>query len=265
VLEKLAPHFNISLYYYNPNIHGEGEYRKRFQALSGLVKNFQRRPGATSIELYDEASHEGEYYDAVRTRKEVALQKEAEGGRRCERCYRFRLERSFAYALDNGFDWVCSTLTISPHKDAQVINALGAELEKKYYDLWYNLDDDAPSKGLHAPRWLASDFKKEGGYQRSVELSKEYGLYRQDFCGCEYSLAEAQARHLEAEKRRAIEESERQGRLVTLEEVIRTADEYRAGERERTLKRLQEKDLDRLFNQRGQKRDKERRQRKEKR
>ena len=118
-----------------------------------------------------------DFYNAVGTRENPELATEPEKGERCRRCYEFRLRRAFEYAAAHQFDYFCTTLSISPFKDAEKLNVIGQELEQK-------------AKENHAeiiPHWLPSDFEKKGGFKRSLEISEEYGMYRQDYCGCIYS------------------------------------------------------------------------------
>ena len=123
------------------------------------------------IQVIEENYNPDDFYEAVKTKKEPELATEKERGERCRRCYEFRLKKAFDYAKKNNFDYFCTTLSISPFKDAEKINVIGKELEKE-----------------DGPKWLVSDFKKKGGFKRSLEISSEYGLYRQDYCGCIYSL-----------------------------------------------------------------------------
>ena len=111
-----------------------------------------------------------EFYEAVGTQENPELAKEPEKGERCRRCYEFRLRRAYEYACAGKFDYFCTTLSISPFKDAEKLNVIGEQLEKE-----------------GGPHWLPSDFKKKGGFKRSLEISEEYGMYRQDYCGCVYS------------------------------------------------------------------------------
>ena len=169
VLERLASYFETTIFYYNPNIHPQSEYIRRRDELIKFVCAF---PFAKDVRLFIPPYNPQEYFAATKTRQEVALQSEPEQGERCYRCYRFRMEKAFAYAAENGFDYATTTLSISPHKDAQKINAIGAELEQK---------------NGNSPKFLYADFKKKNGYKRSLELSCEYNLYRQDYCGCVFS------------------------------------------------------------------------------
>ena len=168
-MEYLANFFVITIYYYNPNIHPQKEYERRLHELKDFMPRF---PPATQAKLHIvEAPYDTEdFFSATKARETPELQSESEKGERCRRCYAFRLAKSYAYAAENGFDFITTTLSISPYKDAEKLNTIGHALEQE-----------------DGPHWLASDFKKKGGYLRSLELSKEYGLYRQDYCGCIYS------------------------------------------------------------------------------
>ena len=163
VLEYLSNYFNITVFYYNPNISSFEEYKKRLNEEKRFVKEY---PFKEEISIID-----GEY-DNERFEEEIkGLENEKEGGARCFKCYRLRLSKSAKYARDNNFDYFTTTLTISPYKNANKLNEIGSELEEEY--------------GI---KYLYSDFKKKNGYKRSIELSHEYNLYRQDYCGCVYSV-----------------------------------------------------------------------------
>ena len=168
VLERLCQYFDITVLYYNPNTWPAAEYYRRGEELKKFVA--QAHPlGVTVIEdRYDPQ----EFYTAVR-----GLENEPEKGARCTVCYRLRLEQAARYAADHGFDWYCTTLSISPMKDPVRLNELGTELGRQY-----------------GVPFLPSEFRKKDGYKRSLQLSAEYGLYRQDYCGCEFS---AKARGIE--------------------------------------------------------------------
>ncbi len=173
-IEYLSQYFSITILYYNPNIAPEEEFRKRAQEQQRLVSEMPlKHPVTVVVDDYDPQ----EFYSAVK-----GLEHIPEGGERCFACYRLRLERASDYAAQHGFDYFCSTLSISPLKNAAKLNEIGNELSQ-----------------LYQVKHLPSDFKKRGGYQRSIALSKEYGLYRQNYCGCAFSKAEAQQR--EAQKR----------------------------------------------------------------
>ena len=160
VLEYLTRYFEVYLSYYNPNIQPRAEYDKR---LANQLIVLEHIPGVTLVPC----DYDGEAYDAAA----AGLESEPEGGARCTECFRLRLSYAAREAKRLECEYCCTTLTVSPHKDAQRINALGREICKQ-----------------HGVKWLPGDFKKREGYKRSIELSKEYGLYRQEYCGCLYSL-----------------------------------------------------------------------------
>lgn len=162
VLAYLSRYFAITLYYYNPNIAPRTEYCKRVAEVQRLLREMPLPAAVPFAEgPYDPQS----FYAAAK-----GLEQEPEGGARCTACFRLRLSRAVQAAQAGHFAYVCTTLSISPHKDAQRLNTIGREL--------------AAQAGV---RWLPSDFKKRGGYQRSIALSREYGLYRQNYCGCVFS------------------------------------------------------------------------------
>ena len=174
-LEYLSQHFDITVLFYNPNIYPESEYTKRAEEENRLTRNLKVK-NPISLEVCDFVPEE--FYSAVR-----GLENCREGGERCRKCFELRLEKAAAYAKEKGFDYFTTTLTISPLKSAVVLNEVGEEAGRKY--------------GIsHLP----SDFKKKGGYQRSIVLSKEYGLYRQDYCGCVFSLRRDMAMPKRTEK-----------------------------------------------------------------
>ena len=164
VIEYLSSYFDITLLYYNPNISPSEEYRKRSEELMRLVREME---GIKNVSVVTAPYTPEEFYEISK-----GLERLSEGGERCFKCYRLRLEYSARYALENGFDYFTTTLSISPHKNAEVLNGIGGELSEKY-----------------GVPYLFSDFKKKNGYKRSTELSVRYGLYRQDYCGCVYSKA----------------------------------------------------------------------------
>ena len=129
-----------------------------------------------------------QFYNAVGVREEPELATEPERGERCRRCYKLRLERAAAYAAQNHFDYFCTSLSISPFKDAVKINELGVEIERTLLAGTYKENSVESQKIQKSPKWLFSDFKKKGGFKRSLELSSEYGMYRQSYCGCVYSM-----------------------------------------------------------------------------
>ena len=161
-LEYLSRYFDITVYYFNPNISPKQEFDKRFEEQKRLISQMPFKNRVTLVE--------GDYnYDDF---LEIAkgLENVPEGGERCFRCYKMRLESTARLAKEQGFDYFCTTLSISPLKNSQKINELGFEIEGKY-----------------GVKWLPSDFKKREGYKRSIQLSREYSLYRQNFCGCVFS------------------------------------------------------------------------------
>lgn len=168
VLEYLSSYFDITIYYYNPNIYPQTEYERRLQELRDFLKKIPDY--ASKIKLIEKDYIPTDFFDAINIKENPELAKEPEKGERCRRCYKFRMEMARDYAVANGFDYFCTTLSISPFKDAVKINTLGKELE-----------DEKSTK------WLVSDFKKNAGFLRSLELSEEYRLYRQQYCGCVYS------------------------------------------------------------------------------
>lgn len=170
-LEYLSQYFKITVLYYNPNLFPAGEYERRVSEQKKLVSALPTKYSVTLVEMKGEPE---EFYSAVK-----GLEHIREGGERCFACFRLRLERAARYAKENGFDFFTTTLTISPLKNAQKLNEIGEAAGEKF-----------------GVRHLPSDFKKKNGYKRSVELSKVYGLYRQDYCGCVFSKRERE----EAEK-----------------------------------------------------------------
>lgn len=161
-IEYLSRFFNITVYYYNPNIYPDSEYLHRAHEQQRLISQMET---LNPVNYIDEVFNGEEFYSAVK-----GLEKEPEGGKRCKRCFELRLEKTAKKASELGFDFFTTTLTISPLKNAQLINEIGFFLAEKY-----------------SVQWLPSDFKKKEGYKRSIQLSKEYNLYRQDYCGCVFS------------------------------------------------------------------------------
>ncbi len=165
VLEYLSEYFEITVFYYNPNISPQEEYEKRVQEQQHLIERLiVRYPVHLVVGSYDPER----FYEMAK-----GLEQEPEGGRRCYGCYRMRLEESARMASEGGYDYFTTTLSISPLKNAQWLNEIGEALALVY-----------------PVSYLPSDFKKKDGYRRSVELSAEYGLYRQDYCGCVFSKRE---------------------------------------------------------------------------
>ncbi len=168
VIEYLSSYFKITVFYYNPNIYPKEEYGKRAEEQMRFIQKF---PTKYPVEFLCGAFDSGKYYEAVK-----GFEQEKEGGERCLRCYRLRLLETVKAASRLGSDYFTTTLSISPLKNAVRLNEIGEELAAEY-----NVS------------YLNSDFKKRDGYKRSVELSKQYGLYRQDYCGCIFSKKEREA------------------------------------------------------------------------
>ena len=174
VLEKLQEIFEITVFYYNPNISEDTEYRKRVEEQKRLIEAFNRKKPDCIIKIIDGDYEPQEFYAIAK-----GLENCPEGGERCFKCYALRLEKTAQLAKELKFDYFTTTLTISPLKNAGKLNEIGEEMALKY-----------------ETSFLPSDFKKKEGYKRSIELSREYGLYRQNFCGCAFSKAESLKREL---------------------------------------------------------------------
>lgn len=172
VLETIGDFFDITLYYYNPNIHPTEEYIRRRDELKHFIKDF---PQGKHTELIIPPYDPKEYFDIEDIPHHPERKEEPEKGERCSLCYSLRISHAFEYAITHGFEYVTTVLSISPHKDAEKINTIGKELEKKY---------EEQSIPIH---FLVADFKKKNGFKRSLELSQKYALYRQDYCGCVFS------------------------------------------------------------------------------
>lgn len=160
VLTLLVSHFDITVLYYNPNIEPKEEYYKRKEEQIRFIKEFNNE----HIKFMDCDYNNQDFRSRV-----VGLEQEREGGARCAVCFKLRLEKTAEIAKALDFDYFGTTLTVSPHKNSEVINKIGALLETEY-----------------GVKYLYSDFKKKDGYKKSIELSKKYNLYRQDYCGCEF-------------------------------------------------------------------------------
>ena len=158
VIERLKDYFDITILYYNPNIEPKDEYIKRKEEQLKVLKEYNIKFKDIDY-LYEEYR-----------KKVIGYEKEPENGARCLICYELRLEKTAILAKENSFDYFATTLTVSPYKNAKVINEIGLKLQDKY-----------------EIKYLLSDFKKEDGYKKSIELSKKYNLYRQDYCGCLFS------------------------------------------------------------------------------
>ena len=162
VLARLSDYFLVTVLYYNPNIEPFSEYEKRKEEQKRFIKSF---PSKNQISFLD-CDYENEKFKIMAK----GLENIPEGGERCHKCYTLRIEKTAILAKENNFDYFCTTLSVSPFKNSRVLNEIGNMLEKKY-DIKY----------------LYSDFKKEDGYKKSIEYSKKYNLYRQNYCGCIYS------------------------------------------------------------------------------
>ena len=180
VLEYLNQFFDITILFYNPNIYPETEYSRRLSELESFLPKFTKTFENQNIKLIKEENYNPEdFFSAIKIKENPELAKEREKGERCYRCYKFRLEKAFEYAKQKDFDYFCTTLSISPFKDAEKLNQIGENLEKSHRE---NNPTD------FCPKWLTSDFKKKAGFKRSLEISSEYDLYRQQYCGCVYSM-----------------------------------------------------------------------------
>lgn len=163
VLERLSPDYRITVYYYNPNLWPTGEYLHRKQEQQRLIREF---PFPNPVRYVDADYNHAEFLAAA-----AGLEHEPEGGARCRACFLLRLAKTAEYAAQNRFDSFTTTLSVSPHKDAALLNALGQSLAGQYHT-----------------QWLHSDFKKKDGYLRATQLARDLSLYRQNYCGCEFSL-----------------------------------------------------------------------------
>lgn len=172
VLEYLRNYFQITVFYYNPNISMEDEYQKRVEEQKRLIDAYNEQC-KEHPKLYPIAVIEGDYEPQCFYDMAKGMEQCPEGTERCFACYELRLRKTAAYAKEGSYDYFATTLTISPLKNAKKLNEIGERLSEEY--------------GIP---WLVSDFKKRNGYKRSIELSAEYGLYRQDYCGCIYSKVE---------------------------------------------------------------------------
>lgn len=169
VLEYLSAFFDITVFFYNPNITSESEYNYRVDEVHRLLSHMSVTEDIRFVE--------GKYDTSEFFRIAKGLESAPEGSERCFKCYRLRLRESAEFAKNNGFDYFTTTLSISPYKNAEKLNTIGGELAEEY-----------------GVKYLFSDFKKRNGYKRSIELSAEYDLYRQDYCGCIYSRLEMKRR-----------------------------------------------------------------------
>lgn len=167
VIERLVERFDLTVFFYNPNITNEGEYEKRLETQRKFIDEYNAAvmPEGCEVKLIEGEYDPENYLEAVR-----GLENELENGDRCTKCFEVRMRRTAEEAEKSRFDNFATTLSVSPHKNTQRINNIGYELEKEF-----------------APAFLDESFKKKDGFKRSTELSREYGLYRQNFCGCVFS------------------------------------------------------------------------------
>ena len=163
VISVLTNYADITILYYNPNISPREEYNKRKEEQIRLIKEIDKKHNVDIIDC----DYDNDLYESLIKGYEDC----PERGDRCTICFNLRLEKTAKLAHDAGYDYFCSTLSVSPYKNAKLINEIGEKLEKKYN-----------------AKWLHSDFKKQDGYKHSIELSHKYNLYRQDYCGCKYSI-----------------------------------------------------------------------------
>ncbi len=164
VLELLSKYFDVTVLWYNPNLYPETEYDKRLETQKQLIDAIAE--DGVQAKLLVEPWRSEDYFSRIK-----GLENEPEEGKRCLECFKIRLEETARIASERGFEWFCTTLTVSSRKDAVAINAIGREAEAKY-----------------GVKWLPSEFKKREGNHRSIILSEKYGLYRQEYCGCVFSL-----------------------------------------------------------------------------
>ena len=165
VLELLSKYFDVTVLWYNPNLYPEAEYDKRLETQKQLIDAIAQ--DGVQAKLLVEPWRSEDYFSRIK-----GLENEPEEGKRCLECFKIRLDETARIASERGFEWFCTTLTVSSRKDAVAINAIGREAEAKY-----------------GVKWLPSEFKKREGNHRSIILSEKYGLYRQEYCGCVFSLA----------------------------------------------------------------------------
>ena len=161
VLNYLNNYFDITIYYYNPNIYPESEYEKRLSEQVRLINELNDN----KINIVKGIYEPNKFYDISK-----GLESDKEGSTRCHKCYELRLDNTALYGKENNYEYFTTTLSVSPYKNSNIINELGQKLEEKY-----NI------------KYLYADFKKKNGYKKSIEYSKQYNLYRQDYCGCEFS------------------------------------------------------------------------------
>ena len=167
VIEYLSNYFDITIYYYNPNTYPEEEFNRRLEELKRFLKEFN-----SYVKLLVKEYNPNEFYNSIK-----GLEKLGERSERCYECYKLRMFETAKFGCENNFDYFTTTLSISPYKEAKWINEIGNDIEREL--------------GI---KYLYSDFKKKNGYKRSIELSKQYKLYRQEYCGCVYSKQERETK-----------------------------------------------------------------------
>ncbi|MBQ2775794.1 MAG: epoxyqueuosine reductase QueH [Clostridia bacterium] len=167
VLEYLSKYFKVTVLYFNPNIYPEEEFLHRQSEQKRIISEL---PVENKVSFMESEYNYKDFLSAAK-----GFENEREGGARCDKCFRLRLKKTAQLAAENGFDYFTTTLSVSPHKNSQLLNLIGEELGEEY-----------------GVKHLPADFKKREGYKRSIELSKQYDLYRQNYCGCEFSLRQAQ-------------------------------------------------------------------------
>jgi len=168
VIEYLSRYFSITVFYYNPNIYPDEEYYHRVKEQQAFIEAF---PTVHPVSFIEGDFEKDRFYECAK-----GLEAEPETGARCTKCFELRLGETAKLASERGFDFFATTLTISPMKNAPLLNEIGERLSIEY-----------------GVKWLYSDFKKKEGYKRSTEISRQYNMYRQDYCGCVYSLRERRA------------------------------------------------------------------------
>lgn len=178
VLEYITQYFDVTLLWYNPNLYPKEEFDRRFKTQVELIEKMGL---ADKVDILAEPWKSEDYYRRIK-----GLEDEPEGGKRCAECFRLRLLETARLAKHYGYDYFCTTLTLSRHKDAVLINSIGEEIAR-----------------VTGVSWLPSDFKKRNGENRSIELSEQYGLYRQLYCGCEFSLRKREEAAKAPEKQQA--------------------------------------------------------------
>lgn len=178
VLEYITQYFDVTLLWYNPNLYPKEEFDRRFKTQVELIEKMGL---ADKVDILAEPWKSEDYYRRIK-----GLENEPEGGKRCAECFRLRLLETARLAKHYGYDYFCTTLTLSRHKDAVLINSIGEEIAR-----------------VTGVSWLPSDFKKRNGENRSIELSEQYGLYRQLYCGCEFSLRKREEAAKAPEKQQA--------------------------------------------------------------